>query len=66
MAVMTVSYNEGFLACSYGEFICIYKIGKFRHICSNLRILDDNILVYCISYNVLFAPIIINAAFTIL
>ena len=27
MAVMTVSYNEGYLACSYGEFICVYKIG---------------------------------------
>jgi len=27
MAVMSVSYNEGYLACSYGEFICVYKIG---------------------------------------
>lgn len=29
MAVMTVSYNDGYLACSYGEFLCVYKIGKY-------------------------------------
>ncbi|XP_067947133.1 beta-TrCP-like [Watersipora subatra] len=28
MAVMTVSYNEGYLACSYGEFISIYSSAK--------------------------------------
>lgn len=29
MAVMTVSYHEGFMACSYGETICVYQIGMF-------------------------------------
>jgi len=29
MAVMTVGFNQGYLACSYGEFLALYKIGWF-------------------------------------